>query len=301
MVCGVNKSNFMKILINNEELSHKSARAPIPLECEFCHIIFYRPKNRIMFHLKHNKGGRFCSPLCSERHSDKRIKINCFVCNKEAVRPKIEIKDKNFCSRKCTAIHYGKLYRKNKVIKIKKEIVKKPLISKQCSFCSAPLLRSESDIKDSKTQTFFCNKSHKTQYLHKYQIVHKPRSRAEKHLAELIKTNFPSLDIQENIRTVLSNNLEIDIFIPSLKLCIELNGPVHYFPIWGVEKLQKVQNKDILKQIEINKLGLNLMVIDISNLNSNQKTIKFLDEYFVTHIKPILESEMAPTLGNAPS
>lgn len=36
-----------------------------------------------------------------------------------------------------------------------------------------------------------------------------------------------------------NQNLEIDIYIPQLKTVIEIDGPSHFFPIWGEEKLQK--------------------------------------------------------------
>ena len=36
-----------------------------------------------------------------------------------------------------------------------------------------------------------------------------------------------------------SENLEIDLYIPELKTIIEVDGPSHFLPIWGEEKLQK--------------------------------------------------------------
>jgi len=35
------------------------------------------------------------------------------------------------------------------------------------------------------------------------------------------------------------NALEIDLFIPELKVAIEIDGPAHFFPIWGADNLQK--------------------------------------------------------------
>ena len=36
-----------------------------------------------------------------------------------------------------------------------------------------------------------------------------------------------------------NENLEIDLFLPSYNLIVEIDGPAHFFPIWGEEKLQK--------------------------------------------------------------
>lgn len=285
----------MKILIQTEEFDLKRSREPIPLQCEYCHNTFTKLKHAIQAFIKRGSGGQFCSKTCSNIAHTHSIIKQCFLCRKQIRRTRKEIQDKNFCSKKCTSIYYGALRKKPKVIKIRKLRKKLPLITVQCNFCDKELQREQYRINRSKTKTSFCNKSCKTKYLHKFQIVHKPRSRAEKYLTELIKIHFPNLEIQENYRQLLSNNLEIDIYIPSLKLCIELNGPVHYFPIWGEEKLKSVQNKDIQKQIEIQKLGFNLMVIDISHLNSNQKTKKFLDEYFLKYIHPILNGAVGET------
>lgn len=43
---------------------------------------------------------------------------------------------------------------------------------------------------------------------------------------------------------LLNGNLQIDIYVPSLKLVIEVDGPTHYQPIWGEEKLAKTINSD---------------------------------------------------------
>ena len=57
------------------------------------------------------------------------------------------------------------------------------------------------------------------------------------------------------------NGLEVDVAIPSLKLAIEWNGIVHFKPIYGQTKLDKVQDKDAEKlKIAANK-NINLIVI----------------------------------------
>jgi hypothetical protein len=87
---------------------------------------------------------------------------------------------------------------------------------------------------------------------------------------------------------LLPSGLEVDIVIPRLKLAIELNGPIHYFPLFGDQKLAKIKAADISKQIEIQAIGYNLLVIDISAYGYFKKVKAMLDEHYSTHIRPIL-------------
>lgn len=116
------------------------------------------------------------------------------------------------------------------------------------------------------------------------------RSYAETYLSGLIRADFPDLAIQENVRDLLPGGYEIDILIPSLRLAIELNGPIHYFPIHGEAQLHKIQNADIQKQIELQALGYNLLVVDIARIKHHARTRTFLDAFYPTHIKPLLQS-----------
>lgn len=43
---------------------------------------------------------------------------------------------------------------------------------------------------------------------------------------------------------VENHNLEIDLFLPNLNLIIEIDGPTHFLPIFGEEKLEKVIESD---------------------------------------------------------
>lgn len=36
-----------------------------------------------------------------------------------------------------------------------------------------------------------------------------------------------------------NHQMEVDLFIPELKTVIEIDGPTHFFPIWGEQRLQK--------------------------------------------------------------
>jgi len=44
-----------------------------------------------------------------------------------------------------------------------------------------------------------------------------------------------------------AENLEIDLYIPDLQAIIEVDGPSHFLPIWGQDKLDKQINADLRK------------------------------------------------------
>jgi hypothetical protein len=115
------------------------------------------------------------------------------------------------------------------------------------------------------------------------------RSKAEDYLCKLVRRDFPHLVLVQNDRSLLPSGLEIDIFIPALKLAIELNGPIHYYPLFGESKLRKIQAADVQKQLEIQSAGCDLIVVDISAYGYFKKAKAMLEEYYSSQMKPLLE------------
>lgn len=158
-----------------------------------------------------------------------------------------------------------------------------------CANCNTLFRKHGVELK--RTGNHFCSRSCAAQYNNRNKnLGASRRSKAEDYLSSLILRDFPSLEIIQNERALLPSGLEVDIIIPRLRLAIELNGPVHYFPLFGNQKLVKIQAADILKQIEIQSIGYNLLVIDISAYGYFKKAKVMLDEYYSTHIKPLLNS-----------
>jgi len=137
-----------------------------------------------------------------------------------------------------------------------------------CSYCKKRVKRMPSQIK--KTKHSFCNSSCAASYNNKLKRKSR-RSKIEKQFYNLLVKEFPNLNILPNDKTML-DGLEVDVAIPELKLAIEWNGIVHFKPIYGQTKLDKVQHKDAEKLKIASNKNINLIVIP--DLVSNDKILK---------------------------
>lgn len=61
-------------------------------------------------------------------------------------------------------------------------------------------------------------------------------------------------------------NAELDIYFPDLRLAFELNGPLHYEPIYGPEKLSSIQTNDTRKFQACLEHGIELCILDTSHM-----------------------------------
>ena len=192
----------------------------------------------------------------------KPIEIVCTHCTqkfelKQHIYRKKMKRNKNnniFCSKQCFYLHQAET----------KSIIKK------CEYCGEEVIRQKHWVNESETKRFFCNKSHAASYNNKLKRKSR-RSKIETKFYNLLVKEFPDLNMLANDKTML-DGLETDIAIPELKLAIEWNGIVHFKPIYGQTKLDKVQSKDAEKlKIAANK-DINLVVI--TDLVSNDKILK---------------------------
>jgi hypothetical protein len=143
-------------------------------------------------------------------------------------------------------------------------------IELKCEICNKIFRRRKSEIRSSKSGKYFCSSSCAAIYNNKIKKKSR-RSNIEKKLCNLLVNEFPNLNILPNDKTML-DGLEVDIAIPSLKLAIEWNGIVHFKPIYGQKKLNKVQNNDTKKLKIASKKNINLIVI--TDLVSNDKILQ---------------------------
>jgi hypothetical protein len=167
-----------------------------------------------------------------------------------------------------------------------------------CANCNNLFRKHGVEIK--RTSKHFCSRSCAAQFNNRHKnLGASRRSKAEDYLSNLRRQDFPALEIIQNNRALLSSGLEVDIVIPRLKLAIELNGPVHYFPLFGEKKLAKIQAADISKQAEIQIIGYNLLVIDISAYGYFKKVKAMLREYYIKHIQLLLEIDSPNCFSSA--
>jgi hypothetical protein len=270
-------------LFSDNELNESNYNTKLPLKCMQCNNIFYKTKKRIIqtFDIKNPASGGFCSYKCwsDYNHSNTTTTINCSECKKEKVIYKRDIREKNFCSSSCSAVYYNRPRKKAKIRKIK---IPSAIIKIHCKYCNQET-----------TNKKYCNGSCRNKDLNKHKNGLK--SYAEKILVSKLKLNFPDWIIHENDRKIL-NGLELDVYIPNIKLAIEWNGIYHIEPIKGEEILQKIIKKDNTKIEMCKNLGINLIVI--SDRTSHKK---FIEETTNDIVEKLQQYKLARMVGNAPT
>ena len=73
---------------------------------------------------------------------------------------------------------------------------------------------------------------------------------------------------------VANDRLEVDIFVPSLKTAIEIDGPAHFLPIWGQENLERHIRSDAQKAGLLINRGF--VILRVKNIirNLSQKNMR---------------------------
>lgn len=87
-------------------------------------------------------------------------------------------------------------------------------------------------------------------------------------LTNLLKDGYKVDFHKEQI--LANTKLQIDIFLPTLNIAIEVDGPSHFLPVWGDDVLQKNINYDNKKTGLI--LGKGCVLIRIKQLHDFSKT-----------------------------
>lgn len=124
-----------------------------------------------------------------------------------------------------------------------------------CTQCSTPFWCGK------KSGRKFCSQSCSASYQNAHKTTGVRRSKLEAWMESRLEVLYPNLDIHYNTRPF---GFELDIYIPELQLAFELNGIYHYEPIYGAQKLDKIQSLDANKFQECQKRGISLCVIDTS-------------------------------------
>lgn len=117
-----------------------------------------------------------------------------------------------------------------------------------CDYCNSSFKKQLKQI--NKSEHNFCSRSCNAKYGNSHKKFGSNRAKLEIYLEEKLTILYSNIDIKYNDTSALK--YELDIFIPKLKLAFELNGIFHYEPIFGIEKLEATQLRDI-KKIELCK------------------------------------------------
>lgn len=184
----------------------------------------------------------------------KSIYVKCKTCN--IIFKKIRHKDSidHFCTSKC----YNN-YRNDK------QSVVRP-----CCWCNKEVKRELSEVKKSKSGNIFCGSSCAASFNNTKKRKSK-RSKMEIMLFNMLKTEFPKLQILPNDKELLEG-YEVDIALPEINLAIEWNGIVHYEPIYGSKKLENIQQRDSEKKIIAQRKKIELIIVP--DLVSTEKYVK---------------------------
>lgn len=135
----------------------------------------------------------------------------------------------------------------------------------KCAYCGSEILKRYKDYKVSKSGNNFCSSSCAASYNNRHKDYGYRRSKFEIYTEQVLLNKFPDIDFSFN--DISSISLELDIYIPSLKLAFEINGIFHYEPVYGEEKFHRTQENDLRKKEICKSLGIDLIEVDISSIN----------------------------------
>lgn len=146
-----------------------------------------------------------------------------------------------------------------------------------CDYCKKEFTRN-SVGRDKRQKHIFCSQSCSAKYFNSHKKFGYRKSKPEQWIVNKLKYDYPLLNIIENDVTTLGK--ELDIFIPQLNLAFEINGIIHYKPIYGEEKFEKIKLNDKIKKELCESKNIFLTIIDISDIkNFNEDKMVHKYEY----------------------
>lgn len=119
-------------------------------------------------------------------------------------------------------------------------------------------------------------------------------SKLEKFILEKLLKSGYSVEFHKE-QTLVNTKLQIDLFLPTLNIAIEIDGPSHFAPVWGEESLKRNKNYDNKKQGLI--IGKGWHLIRIKQTKDFSKTrASLVYENLQTTIKKLSTSKTATSI-----
>jgi hypothetical protein len=153
-----------------------------------------------------------------------------------------------------------------------------------CLQCNISFQKLPSQI--SKSPNHFCSQSCAAIYRNAHKTHGTRRSKLEVFLEAKLRETYPDLKLLCNDKTAI--NSELDFYFPDLQLAIELNGILHFEPIYGISKLAQIQSNDNKKSFLCYQKQINLAIIDSSTCKKLTKSAK---EKYWQIVKILVDAE----------
>lgn len=224
------------------------------------------------YNLAVKRGSRlFCSRACfyAGRQPFKvspKTKINCDYCGEEfeKFQSQIKLTKNHFCKEECSA----KYLTGKRVVEY---------IEVECDFCKKKFSKRPSCFRYFKSigvKNFYCSrlckqddfrkflkdKTFKLNFIKKFCFNRKHRSKIEAYVESQIKDEFPNLSVKYNESI---EGYSLDIYICELELAIEINGPVHYLPIYGFKHLIYIKYRDAQRALMCKNNKIKLEIVKV--------------------------------------
>lgn len=93
-------------------------------------------------------------------------------------------------------------------------------------------------------------------------------SEIEKYIRSMLISAGYNVTIQ---RSNIGGDYEVDIYLKDQQIAIEIDGPLHFLPLFGEEKLQKTIKQDTIKNGLLLSKGIHVVRIRYTSKSSSQK------------------------------
>ncbi len=154
-----------------------------------------------------------------------------------------------------------------------------------CAQCRKVVRKTPAQVRQTKENTF-CSKSCAALYNNSHKTYGSRRSKLEAFIEQRLHDELPELNFECNASHAIGT--ELDFYFPQLGMAIEFNGIFHYQPIYGREKLTRIQNRDKEKVERCLQTGIKLFVIDVSQ---EIHTTQHVKEKYWARVKELVTSK----------